>query len=75
MSTKIILRFACCYHNLVLFQNWLWHLLEDGVDLLLLVVGLPEVVEGEELLGDLLDLVHIHSELSKPGPDILTWRE
>ena len=60
------------YHYLVLFQNWLWHLLKDGVNLLLLVVALPEVVECEDVLGDLLDLVHVHSEVSKPGPDIFS---
>ena len=44
-----------------MFQNWLWHLLEDGVDLFLLVVALPEVVEGEDVL------VHVDIEVGEPG--------
>ena len=45
----------------------LWHLGEDAGDLLLLIVGLPQIVQVEHMLRDLLDFVHIHAQLGIPS--------
>ena len=52
------------------------HLGEDAGDLLLLVVALPELVELEDVFGDLLDLVHVHRQLGVPGAvgEVNPWR-
>ena len=49
----------------------LGHLVEQGLDLLLLVVVLAKVVVAEDVAGDLLQLLQVHAQVREPGLAVL----
>ncbi len=48
-----------------------WHFGQDAAHFFLLVKGFPEVVQVQEILGNLLNLLHVDMELGKPRSAVL----